>query len=54
MSQLKKNQFAMIENWQNQEAVEQHNQNPLLIKLFGNMPEYAEKKTELTVTEKED
>lgn len=50
----KKNQFAMIENWQNQEAVEQHNQNPLLIKLFGNMPEYAEKKTELTVTEKED
>lgn len=51
---VEKNQFAMIENWQNQEAVEQHNQNPLLIKLFGNMPEYAEKKTELTVTEKED
>lgn len=50
----KKNQFIMIENWKSQQAVAKHNQNLLLINLFGKIPEYAEKKTELMMTEKEE
>lgn len=48
------NQFIMIENWQDQGALEEHNQNPLLKNLFGKMPAYAAKKTEFVVVEKED
>lgn len=50
----KKSQFVMIEHWKNQESIDKHNQNPLLINLFGKMSEYAEKKTELIITEKEE
>lgn len=50
----KKNQFVMIEHWKNQESIDKHNQNPLLINLFGKMSEYAEKKTELIITENEE
>lgn len=50
----KKNQFVMIEHWKNQESIDKHNQNPLLINLFGKISEYAEKKTELIITENEE
>ena len=43
------NVFVMVENWRDEQAIEGHNQSPLLQQLFKNMPEYAEKETELNV-----
>ncbi|WP_301357818.1 putative quinol monooxygenase [Enterococcus spodopteracolus] len=43
------NVFLMVENWRDEQAIEGHNQSPLLQQLFKNMPEYAEKETELNV-----
>lgn len=34
----------MIEQWQDQAAIESHNQQPLLQKLFQHMPDYAAQK----------
>lgn len=44
------NEFAMIENWRDQQAIETHNQNPLLQKLFKNMSQYSSKKSEINVS----
>lgn len=44
------NEFVMIENWRDQQAVEGHNQSPLLQKLFHSMPEYSSKKSEIVVS----
>ncbi len=44
------NEFIMIENWRDQQAVEGHNQSPLLQKLFHRMPEYSSKKSEILVS----
>lgn len=49
-----KNQFVMIENWESQEAIDNHNRNPLLKQLFNNLKEYSEKPTILTISNKED
>lgn len=49
-----KNQFVMVENWENQEAINRHNENPLLKQLFANLKEYVEKPTDLTISNKED
>lgn len=46
-----KNQFAMIENWEDQAAIERHNQSPLLKQLFANMADYAVKPTALSFSE---
>lgn len=48
-----KNEFVMVENWEDQEAIDGHNQSPLLHQLFANLKDYVEKPTVLTVSEKE-
>lgn len=47
---VSKNEFAMIENWYDQQAIETHNQNPLLQKLFNNISQYSSKKPEINVS----
>lgn len=47
-----KNEFVMVENWENQESIDGHNESPLLKQLFANLSEYVEKPTVLTVSEK--
>jgi quinol monooxygenase YgiN len=48
-----KNQFVMIEQWQDQAAIESHNQQPLLQQLFQHMPDYAAQKTSILTFDKE-
>ncbi|MGM9904506.1 hypothetical protein A5844_000608 [Enterococcus sp. 10A9_DIV0425] len=43
------NEFVMIENWRDEQAIEVHNQSILLQQLFKKMPEFGEKKTEIVV-----
>lgn len=43
------NTFVMVETWENQEAIDNHNQNPLLQKLGQNLPEYSEKELDLKI-----
>lgn len=49
----KSNQFVMIENWESQAALDLHNQNPLLLNLSKNLPNYVEKQPVITVLEKQ-
>lgn len=44
------NTFIMVENWANQEAINEHNQNPLLLNLFKNMAEYSSKKASINIS----
>ncbi|MCA9764792.1 MAG: antibiotic biosynthesis monooxygenase [Carnobacterium sp.] len=44
------NRFVMIENWKNQAAIHAHNENPLLLDLFNNIPSYSSKQPILTVS----
>ncbi|OQO69304.1 antibiotic biosynthesis monooxygenase [Enterococcus villorum] len=44
------NEFVMIENWRDLQAIEGHNQNSLLQKLFKNMSQYGNKKTEINIS----
>ncbi|API88098.1 antibiotic biosynthesis monooxygenase [Marinilactibacillus sp. 15R] len=45
------NHFMMVENWENQEAMDEHGKNPLLQRLFKDIPEYSSKAPELKVSE---
>lgn len=38
------NRFVMIENWEDQAALEQHNQNPVLINFAQNVANYVSAK----------
>ncbi|WP_034551964.1 putative quinol monooxygenase [Carnobacterium funditum] len=44
------NRFVMIENWENQEAINEHNKNPLLLNLFKNMPTYSAKQAIIRIS----
>lgn len=44
------NTYVMIENWQDQASVEQHNTSPLLVDLFKNIGEYTTKKSIISVS----
>lgn len=48
------NQFVMTEKWANQEAIDNHNKQPLLLNLFGHIKEYAKKPTVVNVFSKEE
>lgn len=48
------NQFVMTEKWANQEAIDNHNKQHLLLNLFGHMKEYAKKPTVVNVFSKEE
>ncbi|MEG0497034.1 putative quinol monooxygenase [Carnobacterium sp.] len=37
------NKFVMVESWANQEAINEHNKNPLLLNLFKNIAHYSSK-----------
>lgn len=45
------NAFVMIENWENQAAIDGHNQSPLLQKMFANVPKYSSAAPILTIAE---
>lgn len=47
-----KNNFSMIEHWESQEDIEQHNQNSLLLTFFERLSDYSEKKAKITVFDK--
>lgn len=42
--------FIMIEHWENQEAINEHNKNPLLLNLLKNIPAYRGKQPTITVS----
>ena len=45
------NRFVMIENWENQAALEQHNQNPVLLNFAQNVANYVSAKPIIQITE---
>ncbi|NLQ55303.1 putative quinol monooxygenase [Streptococcus mutans] len=45
------NQFVMVEEWQDQIAIDQHNSNPLLIQLLENLKMYSSAEPIIKVTE---
>ena len=45
------NRFVMIENWEDQTALEQHNQNPVLLNFAQNVANYVSAKPIIQVTE---
>ncbi|MCC5894103.1 MAG: antibiotic biosynthesis monooxygenase [Alkalibacterium sp.] len=45
------NTFVMVETWENQEAIDNHNQNPMLLKLGEKLPEYSEKELDLKISD---
>ncbi|MDN6397699.1 MAG: antibiotic biosynthesis monooxygenase [Alkalibacterium sp.] len=47
------NHFVMIENWESQEAINEHNKNPLLKELLENIPTFSTKQPVLTVSNTE-
>ncbi|WP_208559737.1 putative quinol monooxygenase [Marinilactibacillus kalidii] len=46
-----RNTFIMVEVWENQDAIEVHNQSPLLQKLFNNVADFSAKAPVLRVSE---
>jgi quinol monooxygenase YgiN len=42
--------FIMIEHWENQEAINEHNKNLLLLNLLKNIPSYSDKRPNITVS----
>ncbi|MDG2978298.1 putative quinol monooxygenase [Latilactobacillus curvatus] len=42
--------FIMIEHWENQEAINEHNKNILLLNLFKKIPTYSDKQPTLTIS----
>lgn len=42
--------FIMIEHWENQEAINEHNKNLLLLDLFKKIPTYSNKQPTITVS----
>jgi len=42
--------FVMIEHWENQEAINEHNKNLLLLNLLKNIPAYSDKRPNITVS----
>lgn len=45
--------FIMVEHWKNQEAINEHNKNPLLIKLLKNIPSFSYKQPSVTVSSRD-
>lgn len=45
------NHFVMVEHWESQAAMDEHGKNPLLQKLFNDVPEYSAKAPELKLSE---
>ncbi|WP_214827794.1 putative quinol monooxygenase [Exiguobacterium algae] len=45
------NRFVMIENWEDQAALEQHNQNPVLLNFAQNVANYVSAKPVIQVAE---
>lgn len=45
------NAFIMVESWENQQAIDNHNQNPLLHKLGQNLAEYSSKEPVLLISD---
>ena len=50
-STTSENRFVMIENWEDQAALEQHNQNPALLAFAQNVTNYVTAKPVIHVTE---
>jgi len=42
--------FIMVEHWENQEAINNHNKNPLLLNVLKNIPTYSDKQPNITVS----